>query len=58
VTTNLRHGLLKAFESHDPLHVSYLSVTRTYELATREWWWPVLYEELKAYVAFCDSCQQ
>jgi hypothetical protein len=29
-----------------------------YELVTREWWWPGIYEDVKAYCKYCDSCQR
>ena len=56
VVENLRRGILEAF--HDPPHVGHPGVARMYELVTREWYWPGMYEDVKAYVAHCDSCQR
>jgi hypothetical protein len=56
VVQNLRRGILEAL--HDPPHVGHPGVTRMYELLTREWYWPGMYEDVKAYLAHCDSCQR
>eukprot|EP00884_Botryococcus_braunii_P005837 jgi/Botrbrau1/15254/Bobra.0228s0007.1 len=56
VVENLRRGILEAL--HDPPHVGHPGVTRMYELVTRELYWPGMYEDVKAYVAHCDSCQR
>jgi hypothetical protein len=55
VVQNLRRGIVEAL--HDPPHVGHPGVTRMYELLTREWYWPGMYEDVKAYLAHCDSCQ-
>ena len=56
VEGNLRRDIIDAL--HGPPHVGHPGRTKTVELVTRSWWWPGLYEDVKDFVAFCDSCQK
>jgi hypothetical protein len=56
VVENPRRGILEVL--HDPPHVGHPGEARMYELVAREWYWPGMYEDVKAYVSHCDSCQR
>jgi transposase InsO family protein len=53
---NMRKEILE--NCHDLPHVGHPGITKTYEMVCREWWWPGIYEDVKAYVEYCDSCQR
>jgi hypothetical protein len=53
---NLRRDVLEAL--HGPSHIGHPGPTKILELVSRTWWWPGLYEDVKDFVAFCDSCQK
>jgi hypothetical protein len=56
VGRNLRQDILKAL--HDPLYIGHPGFAKMYELVKREWWWPGMTEDVREYVAYCDSCQR
>jgi hypothetical protein len=53
---NLRRDVLDAL--HGPRHIGHPGRTKTVDLVSRSWWWPGLYEDVREFVAFCDSCQK
>jgi hypothetical protein len=53
---NLRRDIIDAL--HGPPHVGHPGRPKTVELVTRTWWWPGLHEDVKDFVAYCDSCQK
>ena len=56
VARNLRQDILKAL--HEPLYVGHPGFAKMYELVKREWWWPGMTNDVREYVAYCDSCQR
>jgi hypothetical protein len=53
---NLRRDVLEAL--HGPVYIGHPGRTKTLQLVAKTWWWPGLYEHVKDFVAFCDSCQK
>jgi hypothetical protein len=53
---NLRRDVLESM--HGPAYIGHPGRTKTLELVSRTWWWPGLYEDVKDFVAVCDSCQK
>jgi hypothetical protein len=44
--------------AHDDILGMHLGIKRTHEKIATAYWWPKLYENVKAYVTSCDSCQR
>ena len=42
---------------HDSKLAGHPGYTKTYELITRNYWWPRMLEDIKWYVAGCERCQ-
>jgi len=42
---------------HDSELAGHPGYTKTYELITRNYWWPRILEDIKRYVAGCERCQ-
>ena len=53
---NLRREVLENL--HGPPVVGHPGRDRTLELVSRSWWWPGITEDVKDFVAQCDSCQR
>jgi RNase H-like domain found in reverse transcriptase/Reverse transcriptase (RNA-dependent DNA polymerase)/Integrase zinc binding domain/Chromo (CHRromatin Organisation MOdifier) domain/Retroviral aspartyl protease len=45
-------------EMHDSKYSGHKGVTKTYELVTRDFYWPGLRKDVEAYVATCATCQR
>ena len=44
--------------AHDAKYVGHLGVSKTIDLITRQYWWPSIRKDVKAYIQSCDSCQR
>ena len=53
VERNLRRDIIEGL--HGPPHIGYPGRTKTVELVHITWWSPGLYEDVKDFVAYCDS---
>lgn len=52
---------LRAFvisQHHDVAPVGHTGVHKTHELITRNYWWPTVLQDVKAYVRGCATCQR
>jgi hypothetical protein len=56
VTRNLRQEVLQSL--HGPPYVGHPGVAKMLEMVQREWWWPGITTDVKAFVKYCDSCQR
>ena len=45
-------------EFHDSMLAGHPGSTKTVNLIQREYWWPTLYSDVRAYVRGCDRCQR
>jgi transposase InsO family protein len=45
-------------EAHDAITAGHLGVVKTKAALSSHFWWPSLYEDVKAYVQACVSCQK
>jgi Integrase zinc binding domain/RNase H-like domain found in reverse transcriptase len=52
---NLRREVLENMRG--PPVVGHPGRDRTLELVSRSWWWPGIADDVRAFVAHCDSCQ-
>src|SRR6202048_2221341 len=43
---------------HDLPHIGHPGIHRTEELITRNYWWPYISKDVKAYVTGCETCQR
>ena len=43
---------------HDALQAGHFGADRTFELVSRQFWWPKMARDVKAYVASCPECQR
>ena len=56
VPNNVRSKVLHKF--HDSPLAGHPGSSKTVELVHREFWWPTLYSDVRAYVRGCDKCQR
>ena len=56
INDDLRRKIVHAH--HDLLSARHLGRWKTYELITRNYWWPSMTTFVKAYVTGCDICQR
>ena len=45
-------------ELHDPPLSGHVGISKTRQSVTRDFWWPTLSEDVKAFVNTCDVCQR
>lgn len=50
----LRLEILRA--RHDSVSAGHVGTAKTYELITRDYWWPSIYKDVKRYVRTCETC--
>lgn len=46
------------WEEHDSAAAGHMGITKTLHRVRTQWWWPTLAQDVKDYVAACDSCQR
>jgi hypothetical protein len=51
---NTRKGLVR--EAHDPGHVGHLGVKKSYELLSRDYYWPGMHTDIESYIKTCPVC--
>ena len=56
VPNNMHSKVLHEF--HDSPLAGHPGSSKTVELIRREFWWPTLYSDVRAYVRGCDKCQR
>ncbi len=54
--TSLRGEIIS--RSHDHITASHPGIEKTKELILREFWWPKIKKDVKAYVKGCETCQR
>lgn len=52
----LRKKILR--EYHDTPYAGHMGVTKTLQAIQREFWWPNIKEDVKAWIASCEICQR
>ena len=52
----LIHEIIR--HNHEPIFVAHAGIQRTYNLASRNYWWPSMRKSIENYVKKCDSCQK
>ena len=58
VPNNERLKQLILHEHHDSKLACHIGVAKTFELISRSFWWPNIYEDVHSYVKSCLPCQQ
>ena len=58
VPNNERLKQLILYEHHDSKLACHIGVAKTFELISRSFWWPNIYEDVHSYVKSCLPCQQ
>jgi hypothetical protein len=53
---NTHKGLIR--EAHDPGHVGHPGVKKSYELLSRDYYWPGMTTDVEEYIKTCPTCQQ
>ncbi|SJL18610.1 uncharacterized protein ARMOST_22207 [Armillaria ostoyae] len=56
-----RHSSLRGeiiAQSHDHITAGHPGIAKTRELVQREYWWPKIQKDIKAYVKGCETCQR
>lgn len=56
VPCTMQQDIIKAH--HDAMQAGHFGVDRTHELIARNFWWPKMRQDVKAYVASCPQCQR